>query len=71
MINLKTVLLHFSNIQDSQNQKLMTTILKVSHETDFEFKCCLFELIYVIFKQDLIKKENIGNELLSFLIKGK
>ena len=69
MIILKTVLLHFSNIQDSQNQKLMTTILKVSHETDFEFKCCLFELIYVIFKQDLIKKENIGNELLSFLIK--
>ena len=69
MINLKTVLLHFSNIQDSQNQKLMSTILKVSHETDFEFKCCLFELIYVIFKQDLIKKENIGNELLSFLIK--
>ena len=69
VIILKTVLLHFSNIQDSQNQKLMTTILKVSHETDFEFKCCLFELIYVIFKQDLIKKENIGNELLSFLIK--
>ena len=69
IIILKTTLLHINIIEEKQNQKLITAILKASHENDFEFKCCLFELIFVIFKKKLIKQENIGNELISILIK--
>ena len=65
---IKTMLLRSEPLNNSYRDMLLSAISKATHESDYEFKYSLCELIHVLFEKDLLTQEG-SIKLLSYLVK--
>jgi hypothetical protein len=65
---IKTMLLRSDPLIASYRDMLLSAISKATHESDYEFKYSLCELIHVLFDKDLLTQEG-SIKLLSYLVK--
>jgi hypothetical protein len=68
MYLIKTMLLRCDNLNTTYRDMLLSSISKATHESDFELKFALLELIYILYEKNLLTKES-SIKILSHLVK--